>query len=96
MTQQPGKPAKAWGGVFTEATDARMEKFSESISFDQKMRSQDVRGSIAHARMLSDVGLLTADEFAAIERELQAILERMERGDFEYSTALEDIHMHVE
>lgn len=96
MTEPTAKPAKAWGGVFTEATDARMEKFSESISFDSRMYEQDIRGSIAHARMLSDVGLLSADEFSAIERELTAIKERIAAGDFEFSTSLEDIHMHVE
>lgn len=96
MSESTGKPAKAWGGVFTEATDARMEKFSESISFDSRMHEQDIRGSIAHARMLADVGLLTADEFAAIERELTAIEARIVAGDFEYSISKEDIHMHVE
>ena len=96
MSETSGKTAKAWGGVFTEATDARVERFTESISFDSRMYEQDIRGSIAHARMLSDVGLLTCDEFAAIERELTAIKERIAKGDFEYSTALEDVHMHVE
>ncbi|MBQ8362853.1 MAG: argininosuccinate lyase, partial [Thermoguttaceae bacterium] len=96
MSESTGKPAKAWGGVFTEATDARMEKFSESISFDSRMHEQDIRGSIAHARMLADVGILTADEFAAIERELTAIEARIVAGDFEYSISKEDIHMHVE
>ena len=96
MSETSEKTAKAWGGVFTEATDARVERFTESISFDSRMYEQDIRGSIAHARMLSDVGLLTCDEFAAIERELTAIKERIATGDFEYSTALEDVHMHVE
>ena len=90
------KIAKAWGGVFTEATDERMENFSESISFDKRMYAQDVAGSIAHARMLSDVGLITVDEFRKIEEELLAIKGRIERGEFQFSTALEDIHMHIE
>jgi len=96
MSETSVKTAKAWGGVFTEATDARVERFTESISFDSRMYEQDIRGSIAHARMLSDVGLLTCDEFAAIESELTAIKERISKGDFEYTTALEDVHMHVE
>ena len=90
------KPVKPWGGVFTESTDSRMEAFSESISFDKRMFEQDVRGSIAHARMLADVGLLTRDEFEAIERELLEIKDRIARGEFEFSRSLEDIHMHVE
>ena len=96
MAKNTNKVAKAWGGVFTESTDAQMEKFSESISFDSRMYAQDIRGSIGHARMLADVGILTNEEFEAIERELLAIKARIEAGDFEYSTALEDIHMHVE
>ncbi|MDO5309746.1 MAG: argininosuccinate lyase [Planctomycetia bacterium] len=94
--QTSQKNAKAWGGVFTEATDDRMEKFSESISFDKRMYAQDIAGSIAHARMLCDVNLLSAEEFRAIEAELNAIKERIEQGVFQYSTALEDIHMHIE
>ena len=66
MAEQNSKPAKAWGGVFTEATDALFERFSESISFDSRMYEQDIEGSIAHAHMLSDVGILTKEEFEAI------------------------------
>ena len=96
MTQGTGNQGKAWSGVFTEATDSRMEAFSESISFDKRMYAQDIAGSIAHARMLSDVGLLTRAEFEAIERELTNIKGQIERGEFAYSSALEDVHMHVE
>lgn len=96
MPENTNKSAKAWGGVFTEATDARMEQFSESISFDKRLYEQDIRGSIGHARMLADVGLLEPEEFEAIERELNVIKERIEKGDFEYSFALEDVHMHIE
>ena len=87
---------KAWGGVFTEATDKRVELFTESISFDQRLWRQDIAGSIGHARMLADVGLLTKKEFRAIEKELTAIGKEIEAGRFEYSTAKEDIHMHIE
>ncbi len=96
MAQESGTQNKAWSGVFTEATDAKMEAFSESISFDKRMYAQDIAGSIAHARMLADVGLLTPEEFEAIERELTNIKGRIERGEFEYSSSLEDVHMHVE
>ena len=87
---------KAWGGVFTEATDQRVELFTESISFDKRLWRQDIAGSIGHARMLADVGLLTKKEFRAIEKELNAIGKEIEAGRFEYSTAKEDIHMHIE
>ncbi len=87
---------KAWGGVFTESTNKDVELFSESISFDHRLYRQDIRGSIAHARMLSGVGLLTQQEFELIERELLVIQDRIEKGEFAYSTSLEDIHMHIE
>ena len=88
--------AKAWGGVFTEATDKRMELFSESISYDYRLYREDIAGSIAHARMLSDVGLLTAKEFAQIQKNLKEIEKEIEAGNFEYTTEKEDIHMHIE
>ena len=96
MAEQNSKPAKAWGGVFTEATDALFERFSESISFDSRMYEQDIEGSIAHAHMLSDVGILTKEEFEAIRDELLNIKGTIARGEMVFSSALEDIHMHVE
>ncbi|MDO4586353.1 MAG: argininosuccinate lyase [Planctomycetia bacterium] len=87
---------KAWGGVFTETTDKRVELFTESISFDKRLYEQDIRGSIGHARMLCDVGLLAQEEFERIEKELLEIKSEIERDQFEYSTSLEDIHMHIE
>lgn len=96
MATNQNKVVKPWGGVFTEATDALFEKFSESVSFDSRMYAQDIEGSIAHARMLSDVGILTKEEFEAIERELLAIKDQIARGEMAFSSALEDIHMHVE
>ena len=88
--------AKAWGGVFTEATDKRMELFSESISYDYRLYKEDIAGSIAHARMLSDVGLVTAKEFGQIQKNLKEIEKEIEAGNFEYTTEKEDIHMHIE
>jgi len=90
------KSQKAWGGVFTEATDKRVELFTESISYDKRLYQQDIKGSIAHARMLSDVGLLTREEFEQIEREMLHIEADIEAGNFEYTTEKEDIHMHIE
>ena len=87
---------KAWGGVFEEAADPRMEKFTESISFDRRLYRQDIRGSQAHAAMLAKVGVLTDAEAAAIRDGLEGILRDIEAGNFEYSLKLEDIHMHVE
>ena len=87
---------KAWGGVFDQATDRRVEQFTESISFDQRLYAHDIEGSLAHAAMLTDVGLLTADEYRQIEEGLTAIRAQIEDGSFEYRIELEDIHMHIE
>ena len=87
---------KAWGGVFNEPVDRRVEAFTESISFDQRLYAHDIEGSLAHARMLAKVGLLTADECRQIEQGLAAIRSEIEQGQFSYSIELEDIHMHIE
>ena len=88
--------AKAWQGVFSEATDQRVERFSESISFDRRLYEQDVRCSIAHAQMLAKVGLLTGDECQQIEQGLAEIRQEIEQGRFEFRIELEDIHLHIE
>ena len=87
---------KPWGGVFEEATDRRVEKFTESVSFDRRLYAHDIRGSIAHAQMLAKVGLLSGDECHQIEHTLNGICQEIEQGGFSFSAALEDVHMHVE
>ncbi len=88
--------AKAWQGVFSEATDRRVEKFSESVSFDHRLFDQDIRCSIGHAQMLAKVGLITSDECQQIEQGLGAIRQEIEQGVFPFRIELEDIHMHIE
>mgnify|MGYP000175332669 FL=1 len=85
-----------WGGRFTEPTDAFVARFTASIDFDQRMYRQDIQGSIAHAKMLTDAGVLTADECASIESGLAEIQSDIENGDFPWSVELEDIHMNIE
>jgi argininosuccinate lyase len=87
---------KAWGGVFDKGTDRRVEEFTESVSFDRRLYAQDIEGSIAHARMLAKVGLLTADECRQIEQALEEIRQEIEQGNFQFRIELEDIHMHIE
>ncbi|MFM9961581.1 MAG: argininosuccinate lyase [Planctomycetaceae bacterium] len=88
--------AKAWGGRFQQTTDARVEEFTESISFDQRLAEADITGSQAHARMLAKVGLLTAAESDQIVTELEDIRGVIARGELPFRTELEDIHMHIE
>jgi argininosuccinate lyase len=87
---------KAWGGAFDEATDPRVEKVTESISFDSRLAAVDIRGSQAHARMLASAGLLTAAEAEQICGTLDVIGREIARGEFAWKTELEDIHMHIE
>ena len=87
---------KPWTGRFTESTDAFVEAFTASVTFDQRMAHYDIRGSVAHARMLADVGVLTSEEQQQIVAGLEAILEEIQNGDFNWSIALEDVHMNIE
>ena len=83
-------------GAFDAAVDKRVERFTESISFDQRLFQHDIAGSIAHAQMLADQKILTADEASEIETTLTEILRELEQGKFEIRQELEDIHMNIE
>ncbi len=87
---------KPWGGRFTEATDAFVERFTASINFDQRLYFHDIAGSIAHASMLARVGVLTSEERDQIIQGLQEIQADIEHGTIEWSVRLEDIHMNIE
>ena len=89
-------PAKPWAGRFTEPTDALVERFTESVSFDRRLAKHDIRGSIAHATMLAEVGVLSTGDRDAIVAGLEGILADIEAGAFEWRTALEDVHMNIE
>ncbi|MEL6785716.1 MAG: lyase family protein, partial [Pseudomonadota bacterium] len=96
MSDQSSNKSQMWGGRFAAGPDAIMEEINASIGFDQKMAAQDIAGSRAHAKMLRDVGILTAQDHKAIDEGLATILGEIEGGTFTFSTALEDIHMNVE
>ncbi|NIL96525.1 MAG: argininosuccinate lyase [Planctomycetales bacterium] len=83
-------------GVFAGAADPRVERFAESISVDRRLYAYDIEGSLAHAQMLAKTGLITAEECEQIRQALQQIRQEIEQGDFKFSAALEDIHMHIE
>ncbi len=87
---------KPWAGRFSEDTDALMETFSESVSFDWRLYREDIRGSVAHARMLQAAGVLSKEDFRDIERGLREIESDIERGAFQWSESLEDVHMNIE
>ncbi len=87
---------KLWGGRFTQPTDKFVEEFTASIEFDKRLYHQDIRGSIAHARMLGKQGIIPMADVEAIVEGLQDILRQIEAGQFDFSVSLEDIHMNIE
>lgn len=87
---------KAWGGRFAETPDARLEAFNASVGFDARMVTEDIRGSVAHARMLGVQGIIPAADAAILERGLWDVLAEAERGDLELVLADEDVHTGVE
>ena len=95
MTQD-NSSEKPWGGRFTESTDAFVEAFTASIGFDYRLYRQDIAGSIAHARMLAHVGIISEAEAAKIVDGLDTIRLDIEQGNFAWSVALEDVHMNIE
>ncbi len=85
-----------WGGRFAQGPSAIMQAINASVGFDRKMWRQDIRGSLAHAAMLAHVGIISAADEVAIRDGLGVIAQRIEAGDFEWSEALEDVHMNIE
>lgn len=80
----------------TQPTDKFVEEFTASVGFDQRLFRQDIQGSIAHATMLSEVGVLTGDERDQIIQGLQQIEQEIENDEFKWSVAQEDVHMNIE
>ena len=85
-----------WGGRFASGPDAIMEEINASIDFDKRLWRQDIRGSLAHAAMLAETGILTPEDVAAISAGLKQVQGEIEAGTFTFSRALEDVHMNVE
>src|SRR5256885_15726539 len=83
-------------GVFSQSADRRVERFTESISFDHRLYAHDIAGSIAHALMLAQVGLISAHECNQLCETLDQVKAEIEAGTFQFRTQLEDIHMHIE
>ena len=87
---------KLWGGRFNESTDQFVQEFTASVNFDQRMYRQDIQGSKAHATMLAEARVLTTEERDAILQGLSEIEAEIESGQFQWSVALEDVHMNIE
>ncbi|MDO4179007.1 MAG: argininosuccinate lyase [Phascolarctobacterium sp.] len=88
--------AKLWGGRFSKNTNELVDAYNASIDFDKRLYREDIRGSIAHAKMLARQGIIPAEDGETIKAGLESILADIEAGNFQFEVALEDIHMNVE
>ena len=88
--------SKLWGGRFSEPTDSFVQRFTASVNFDQRMAAEDIAGSLAHAQMLCNVGVLSADELQQIQDGLATVQREIDEGRFQWSIELEDVHMNIE
>ena len=96
MPEKKGEFMKLWGGRFTKETNSLVEKFNESLSFDQRFYKQDIRGSIAHVRMLEKQNIISKDEMESIIEGLTSIKNDIESGKLTFESDAEDIHSFVE
>lgn len=93
---QSSKSSAMWGGRFDAGPSAVMEAINASVDIDRRMAEQDIDGSLAHAQMLSETGVISSEDAAAIRAGLEQIREEIRAGGFKWSPALEDVHMNVE
>ncbi|MGZ8209171.1 MAG: argininosuccinate lyase, partial [Burkholderiales bacterium] len=89
-------PPRGWSGRFDEPVSDLVKSFTASVSFDRRLAYFDIEGSIAHARMLHACGIIDEADLGAIERGLAQIWDEIERGAFEWSVDLEDVHLNIE
>ena len=91
-----GQGQQMWGGRFSEATDSFVAAFTASVGFDQRFAKHDIQGSVAHATMLGHCGILTQEEVDTIIQGLHQVQQEIDASEFNWSIALEDVHMNVE
>jgi len=87
---------KLWGGRFTKPTNELVELFTASIEFDQRLAAQDIRGSLAHVKMLGSCGIIPQEDAEVIADGLKQVQAKLEAGELEFSVAQEDVHMNIE
>src|SRR5215831_14239306 len=96
MPRSEEKGHTAWSGRFAEPVDARVQRYTASVSFDKRLAEFDIQGSLAHARMLAACGLLAAQDLADIERGLGEVRNEIRSGAFAWSLEAEDVHLNIE
>ncbi len=98
MQEKPGgaAPGHAWSGRFNEPVDELVKRFTASVTFDQRLALFDIQGSLAHAQMLAEVGLLSEIDLGNIRLGMERIRTEIAAGKFKWSIDLEDVHMNIE
>ncbi len=94
--QKENDMAQLWGGRFTKETDKEVYDFNASINFDKKLLDVDIKGSLAHSKMLCETGIISKDEYSLIEKGLNEILEDVKSNKLEITNEYEDVHSFVE
>lgn len=87
---------QAWSARFTEPVSELVKRYTASVDFDQRLAGFDIQGSLAHAKMLSSIGIISATDLSDIEGGMKQILEEVESGQFAWSLDLEDVHLNIE
>ena len=93
---QPNSTQYTWAGRFSEPISNLVKRYTASVDFDKRMWRQDIRGSLAHARMLAKQAIISAEDLADIQRGMAQIVSEIEAGTFEWSLDLEDVHLNIE
>src|SRR5258706_5681951 len=96
MPESSAPPTGGWSGRFSEPVSELVKRFTASVGFDWRLAEWDIAGSLAHARMLQAVGVLSADDPPAIERGMETIRAEIATGAFQWSVDLEDVHFNIE
>ena len=96
QSSPPPEVQTAWSGRFAEPVSDLVKRYTASVDFDQRMWRQDIRGSLAHARMLAKQGIIAAGDLIDIERGMKIVTREIESGEFEWSLDLEDVHLNIE
>ena len=93
---QLDKKSEAWSALFSEPMSELVQRYTSSVFFDKRLWRADIQGSLAHAEMLHTQGLISADDWAAIQKGMVQITSEIESGQFEWKLALEDVHLNIE
>ena len=96
MRESKEKHHTPWSGRFAEPVDARVQRYTASVSFDRRLAEFDIQGSLAHARMLAACGIIAASDLTDIERGLGLVRDEIRAGTFEWSIEAEDVHLNIE